>query len=310
MAFQGTRDVTGETEDPGKGTYRRYADVKMRPDTLALVGQVAQITDEYEAAGVPMTVRQLFYQFVSRGVLPNSQKSYDRVQAATSDGRMAGLVSWTAIEDRERNLMGTNTLDGPADALRQARRGYAEDLWKTQLMRPEVWVEKLALIGVVGQICQRLRVDYFACKGYTSQSELWRAGGRMRGRLSGGQRPIVFHLGDHDPSGLDMTRDNRERLELFCGAPVQVVRLALNMDQIRQYAPPPNPAKMTDSRAEAYVAEHGSSSWELDALEPRVLAALIEDAVVKVRDGALWSAACASEAENMDVLDGMIEEVT
>lgn len=60
------------------------------------------------------------------------------------------------------------------------------------------------------------------------------------------------------------------------------------MNQITQYHPPPNPAKMTDSRAEDYVAEFGDESWELDALEPAVIAALIRQAVENVRDEDYW----------------------
>ncbi len=93
----------------------------------------------------------------------------------------------------------------------------------------------------------------------------------------------MLHLGDHDPSGMDMTRDNRDRLDIL-KAVVEVKRLALNMDQVEEYGPPPNPAKVTDSRFAAYVTEYGDESWELDALEPRVISELIEEHVKMYRD--------------------------
>jgi hypothetical protein len=99
---------------------------------------------------------------------------------------------------------------------------------------------------------------------------------------------VILHLGDHDPSGKDMSRDIVERLELFTGEKVQFERLALNMDQVEQYDPPPNPAKITDSRASAYIAEFGDESWELDALDPTVLSELVEGAVFSFRDTSLW----------------------
>jgi hypothetical protein len=108
----------------------------------------------------------------------------------------------------------------------------------------------------------------------------------------GHERVVVLHLGDHDPSGLDMSRDIRERLQLFASGHlgwtdaqrIEVRRIALNFDQVEEYDPPPNPAKLTDSRGAGYVAEHGYESWELDALEPRVLAGLIDEAIADVVD--------------------------
>lgn len=177
---------------------------------------------------------------------------------------------------------------------------YKRDLWADQVWRPEVWVEKQALEGVIGGICNKLRIDFFACKGYNSQSEQWAAGQRFAEYAKKGQRPIVFHLGDHDPSGIDMTRDNRERLSLFAGTPVTVTRLALNMAQIDELKPPPNPAKQTDSRFEAYQEEFGDSSWELDALEPQYIERLIEKNVMLIRDEAVWDQSLLREVEERE----------
>jgi len=96
-----------------------------------------------------------------------------------------------------------------------------------------------------------------------------------------GQTPVVIHLGDHDPSGLDMTRDIQERLDLFSEGSVDVRRVALNMDQVKKFKPPPNPTKLTDSRAEGYLKEHGNESWELDALDPATIESVITKEVEK-----------------------------
>lgn len=292
-----------------KGHYRCYVPKKFSAENTILIGALNKIIGEYEKAGYTLTVRQIYYQTVSRDILPNTAKSYSRVQALISDARLAGLISWTAIEDRGRNLRGLGYQKSPATAVRDLISSYRRDLWEDQPWRPEVWIEKEALVGVIEQICMHHRVDFFACKGYNSQSEQFRAGRRFAGYTMRGQRPIVFHLGDHDPSGLDMTRDNRERLSMFAGTPVLVQRLALNMNQIEQYNPPPNPAKITDSRAEAYIAEHGDSSWELDALSPRVISAIIGAAIQSVKDEALWDAALAREADERRALEEMAEDL-
>jgi hypothetical protein len=289
------------------GTFRCYRNMKFNDDKLLLIRQASDICAAYEAQGIPMSLRQLYYQLVSKNLVMNTKNSYDRLGDAVSDGRIAGLISWTAIEDRGRNLMGLNHYDSPEHAVKSVQAAYSIDKWAEQPYRAEVWVEKEALVDVVGIICNKLQVDFFACKGYNSQSEAWRAGQRFANYVRKGQRPIVFHLGDHDPSGIDMTRDNRERLELFAGVPVQVVRLALNMDQIERYNPPPNYAKVSDSRSPDYIRQFGEECWELDALEPRVIQDLIEGAVLQVRDQRLWDAATAQEVEDKRYLEALVE---
>lgn len=289
------------------GHYVCYVPRNFGAAALATIRQANAIIQEYEGKGMPMTLRQLYYQMVARGLLANEVRQYTSLGSLINDSRLAGLVSWTAIEDRGRNLMGLATHASPQAAVKSVLAKYRIDKWADQPWRPEVWVEKAALEGVIGSICNELQVDFFACRGYNSQSEAWRAGRRMAGYLTRGQRPIVFHLGDHDPSGIDMTRDNQERLSLFCGVQVQVVRLALNMPQVEQYNPPPNPAKVTDSRFADYAVKYGDESWELDALEPMVIRDLISEAVLRIRDEAKWDAMLKLEAEDKMTLESMVE---
>lgn len=292
-------------------TKRCYIPRNFKPKSLEIIANAEKIIREYEAQGFSLTLRQLYYQFVARGLLENRDANYTRLGDIISNARLAGLISWTAIEDRTRNLRGVQTFDGPEEPLRQAQESYRRDLWLDQPMRPEVWIEKDALVGVIEQICVDLRVDFFACRGYNSQSEQWRGGRRFAGYVQRGQHPIVFHLGDHDPSGLDMTRDNRERLSLFAGVPIAVQRLALNMDQIEEHRPPPNPAKMTDSRFADYQQRYGTdTSWELDALPPNVIAGLIADVVAQVRDEALWEEALQREVDDKRRMDDLIETLS
>lgn len=293
-----------------RGTFRQYGPQKdLRADTIQIIGVLNSIIDEYEARGYVMTVRQIYYQMVARGHTggENSGRMYDRVQATLNVGRMQGLISWTALEDRGRGLRGLNHYSSVREVLRSARADFRHDLWADQQWRPEVWIEKDALVGVIGSICNKLRVDFFACRGYNSQSEQWRAGRRFASRLQHGQRPIVFHLGDHDPSGIDMTRDNRDRLSLFAGTSIMVQRLALNMPQVEEIRPPPNPAKITDSRAADYIARFGDESWELDALEPMYIERLIEQAILKIRDPEIWEQSLQLENEDLETLDILIE---
>lgn len=259
-----------------------------RPVSLKRIDQANAIIAEYQSDGLTLTLRQLYYQFVARGLMENKQRNYDALGDTISKARLGGMVDWDAIEDRTRFLRGRNNSYSPSNALRGLARRYSIDMWENQPTRVEVWIEKDALLGVIDRVCAENDVDYFACRGYVSQSELYAAGKRMADYHRRGYNTVVVHLGDHDPSGIDMTRDNEKRLCMFAEGDVEVRRIALNMDQVLQYSPPPNPAKLTDSRAPEYVAEHGYESWELDALEPRVMRRLIQATIDDYKDVDLW----------------------
>lgn len=290
------------------GHYRAYGPQKNFGEEKAkLITAAAAIVAEFEADGYAMTLRQLHYQFVSRDLYPNTKASYDQLQTAVNEGRLAGMVSWTGLEDRTRNLKGRGHVSSVDAALKAMKRNYHLDLWANQPMRPEIWIEKEALAGVLEPIAYEESVDFFACRGYTSQSEQWRAGRRFARYVAKGQRPVVIYLGDHDPSGLDMVEDHRRRLEMFAGVPVHVHHLALTMEQIHRHSPPPNYAKSTDARYAKYRRQWGEHSWELDALPPDVLQKLVRDTIARYRDESRWSEMAAELAEDLQAIDRMIE---
>lgn len=246
-----------------------------------------------------LTLRQLYYQFVARGMIPNKQTEYKRLGSVINDARLAGLIDWSMMEDRTRTVRGVTHWSDPSSIVEAVAKQYKEDLWRDQKFRPE---EKDALVGVIERACRDLRVDYFACRGYTSQSAQYEAGQRFQRNQMAGQTPVVFHFGDHDPSGIDMTRDNTDRLSMFARIGVDVRRLALNMSQVEQYDPPPNPAKETDSRASEYIRRFGGQSWELDALEPTVIDRLIRDNINELIDRRKWNATLREEEANREAL--------
>lgn len=247
-------------------------------------------------------MRQLYYQFVARGALPNTQENYKKLGSVINDARLAGLIDWKHLEDRTRNLQSNSHWTSPQGILASCAHSFRLDKWTTQDFYVEVWVEKEALAGVVERAARGLDVAFFACRGYVSQSEMHAAALRFKhyNRLDRGVR--IIHLGDHDPSGIDMTRDIEDRMTVFGVSDIAVDRIALNMDQVRKYRPPPNPAKATDARFADYQANFGDESWELDALEPKVLAALIVDAVTQYRDDAVYAELERKERAMRDAL--------
>lgn len=259
-----------------------YKPINFQQKSLQLIELVNQVIGEYHSQGYDLTLRQVYYQLVARGYIPNNEKSYKNVGGLINDARLAGLIDWYAIIDRTRNLAKNSHWNTPVDIIESAKNSYRLDKWLEQLNYVEVWVEKDALVGIVSQICRKLDVPYFSCRGYTSQSEMWGAAQRFIKKAEKESRTII-HLGDHDPSGIDMTRDIQERLEMF-GADVEVKRVALTIEQINQFNPPPNPTKLTDSRATSYIGKYGYECWELDALEPQVITDLIEREVLLLED--------------------------
>lgn len=280
-----------------------YIDRNFRNKQRQHIIWAEEICRQYALQGYSLTLRQLFYQFVSRGHIPNNDREYNKLGDLISNARRAGLIDWNHINDRTRTVRGFSSWNNASEVIDSAAYSFRYDLWERthQQYRPQVWVEKDALVDVVSRACQTYRVPYLSCRGYVSDSVIWGQAQEFKRLKYRGITPVVIHLGDHDPSGIDMTRDISERLGMF-GGYVNVIRVALNMDQIEQYAPPPNPAKITDSRYAQYRDEYGDESWELDALEPQVINDVIRDELTNFVDDDAWAVGLAEETEVRDRL--------
>lgn len=271
-----------------------YKHLQFHDKTRRTIETANGIIEEYQQAGYSLTLRQLYYQFVARGLIPNSDKEYGNLGTIINNGRLAGLIDWNAIVDRTRTLRKNSHFDNPQDILKTAADSYRINTRATQDYYLEVWVEKDALIGVVEPICSSLDVPCFSCRGYVSQSAMWLAAQRINTEACWGseekyiekglRKTIVIHLGDHDPSGVHMSIDIQNRLKMFLASTTKVLRIALTMAQVKKFQPPPNPAKLTDTRSRTYIEQYGDLSWELDALDPKVLSSLIEKTVKKYTD--------------------------
>lgn len=301
----------------------KFLNKSFKASTLAVIKSANTVIQGYLNKGFKLTLRQLYYQFIAQDLFPdswidpvynhqhglaentkNTEKNYGRLGDIVANARLAGLIDWDAIEDRGRNLKRVSTWDRPEEILDTVANVFRVDTWEGQPYRPEVWIEKEALTGVISGVCDDLRVPYFACKGYCSQSEAWEAGyRRLAGYLKDGQSAVILYLGDHDPSGLDMNRDLQERLSLFCTeGDVEVRRIALTMDQIEEFTPPPNPAKPTDARFAKYVEQYGDECWELDALDPQVMADLIRGRIEELVDWDRWEGRLKVEEDHKLIL--------
>jgi hypothetical protein len=286
-----------------------FDDYRPHRSTLDLIEKANRIINEYVPLGLRLTVRQLFYQFVARTLIENTQREYKRLADHISNAHDGGKIDWDAIEDRTRHVNFMYGWRDPADRIRSVARSYREDLWLKQRHHVEVWIEKEALVGVIEAICEELRVPDCAHRGSASSSFVYAAGKRLAGISRLGRKPVVLHLADHDPTGIHITRDLRERLSVCARMPIEVHRIGLTLTQARPL--PPNTATDEDTRKPEYVREFGfEDCWELDALPPDVLVNLIRTNVEQLIDADAWNAALRREARNRKLLDRAAENWT
>src|ERR1043165_2642333 len=214
---------------------QEYVRKRFNDANYDLIETINEIIDDYLAQDFRLTVRQLYYQLVARDIIPNTLQEYKRVAGIINDGKLAGMIDWDAIEDRTREFVRRTRWQSGEQILKAAVSSFHKDMWEWQAYRVFVIVEKEALVGVLERTCEKYDVPLLAARGYPSgtvvrefvQSDI------MQCRPSG-KEPIILHLGDHDPSGIDMTRDLRDSIQLLAGDDIEVRRIALTMDQTEE----------------------------------------------------------------------------
>lgn len=267
--------------------------------SLQTLNQANAIIADYQSQGYVLSLRQLYYRMVVKNIVVNTANSYKRLGEILSRGRTMGLVDWDALEDRVRSVRGFGSEVEPESYMDDINDAYREWIWRDQDAYSLVIYEKDALSGVLERVCGKWRVPILACRGYNSTTECFNLGKRLSYFRDMGKEIHVFHVGDHDPSGQDMTRDNEYRIGVYMRDPdFRLTRIALNMDQIRKFNPPPQPNKKTDSREPGYRLTHGTQSWEVDALEPTQLSEVIDAAIEPICDKEKFDAAIAHEDNN------------
>lgn len=278
-----------------------YVSKRFHGKTEKVIKTINGILDEYKVQGFVLTVRQLFYQLVSRDMIPNSQKEYQYLSRTLADARLAGRVDWDLIEDRTREVESNSHWESVEGIIDSCVSSFRMDKWNGQSNYVEVWAEKDAVKGILESVCRDLDVPYMSCRGFSSQTAMYEAAMRHHDAREKDRISHIIYLGDHDPSGLAMRTDIKERMFIF-GAEVNVNSVALTLEQVEQYSLPPNPAKETDNRFKEYQKQFGNHSWELDALEPRVIRDLITGAVKNLRNEEEWEKAILHEKAKKEML--------
>lgn len=249
-----------------------FKETNFRPDSLELIAHCEEIVIDYLGQGLRLTLRQLYYQLVTKNIIKNVERSYKNLSSLVSDARLSGMLDWDAIEDRIRVPMIPSEWSSIQNLVDSALYSYRLPRWETQEEYVELWVEKDALAGVLRPMADQYHVPMMVNRGYSSQSAMYEASKRY---LNQEKNLTLLYLGDFDPSGEDMVRDIADRMEMF-GIDVTVRKIALTLDQVKKYRPPPNPAKHSDPRSREFIEKYGASSWEVDAINPKELSRIVK----------------------------------
>lgn len=227
------------------------------------------VTEAYDVLCLhhPMTVRQVYYQLVSRQVIKNNRSQYQAVSKALVSARQNHTIPWEWIEDRLRQPRFVSMWENLADFAETAITAYRRDIWQKQKRLVEVWLEKDALSGIFEEVLGDYGVTLNVGRGYDGWDSIRNASARYKPWHND---VVVLYFGDFDPSGEDMVRSLKERLAFFDTCP-EIIKCALTRNDIERYNLPPDFAKETDTRSAGFVAKWGNVSVELDALPIDVL---------------------------------------
>lgn len=264
----------------------KFKDWKPQTKKLEMLKNLEAVINDYKQRGFyPLSLRQIYYQAVARGYIPNSEESYNNMGYLVKRAREAGLWDWDCVEDRNRSLIENTHYRDPQERLLYAAYNYAIDKRATQPIYLECWVEKAALIGVLEPVARKYDVPCFACRGFVSSTANHEAAERFKQQAHRRARVIIY-AGDYDPCGFSIHESIADRQKMF-GADVELIRIGLTMEQIEQYNPPPAPVKTKDTRAAGFIKERGTSVWELDALDPQIIADLYAKKIEELTDFSL-----------------------
>jgi hypothetical protein len=277
-------------------TYRTNP-IKRSRRTKAEIDALREAMYEIAREDHPVTVRQVFYRMVSAGLVDKREAEYkNTVARLLVEMRKDGELPYRWIADNTRWVRVPTTYSSLGEALRATAAAYRRSLWASRPERVEVWCEKEALAGVLVEETRTWQVPLYVVRGYASLSYLWEAAQETK---AVGKPTRIYYFGDHDPSGLDIERVVRERLEEFApDVDLTVTRAAVTPEQIEGWGLPTRPTKRSDSRAKGF----NGGSVELDAIMPRQLRALTRDCIERHVDPWELDALQRTEEEERSVL--------
>jgi hypothetical protein len=268
----------------------------------ALCGEIYDIIDAYN----PMTVRQVFYQLVTRDLIGKTESEYkNTVCRLLAKMRRDGALPYHWISDNTRWMRKPRTFSSVEQMLRVSKRTYRQAIWDNQEDYVEIWLEKEALAGVLCEVTEEWDVALMVTRGYPSLTFLHTAAEVIAAK----EKPAhLYYFGDHDPSGVDIDRFVEESIRRIAGDGIELTfkRVAILPEQIQQYGLQTRPTKKTDSRSKNFEGE----SVEVDAIDPHSLRELCTDCIEQHIDEAAFKRMLLVEQGERETLQHVINSMS
>jgi hypothetical protein len=235
----------------------------------------------------PMTVRQVFYQLTSRGVIDKTEAEYKgTVCRLAAEMRRSGVIPYGWLVDSTRWQRRPRTFSSVEAALRRTAETYRRALWDESDVAVELWLEKEALAGVLVDVTSQWDVPLMVTRGYPSMSYTHSAAESIHARAEAGQHTYIYYFGDRDPTGVDIDRAVRENIgeslsrlmgDGYIGFDFWATfhRVAVTEEQIATWDLPSRPTKKSDTRSRGFTGE----SVELDAIPAQDLRELAAETI-------------------------------
>ncbi len=171
------------------------SELRLSKANRIMLERINTILEEYRNDGYVLTLRQLYYQLVSKDIIPNNDREYAKLSNILKKGRMAGIVDWSAIEDRVRVPKLPYWVRDVQHAIQDTIEQYRVNRMQGQQRNIEIWVEKDALSNVLFRVTSKYHIRLMVNRGYSSISAMYDAHRRLR------SSDVILYFGDHDPSG-------------------------------------------------------------------------------------------------------------
>jgi len=273
---------------PSARTYRSLAlnraspTVRLRRNKADIAAVKAAIRSLLKADN-PMTVRQVFYRLVVKGLVEKTEADYENtVIRLLTDMRMDDSIPFRWIIDDSRPRSETRTYNSIADAARDTAEFYRRSALREAADYIEIWCEKQALAGIIESAADDFDVPVIVSRGMPSLTQLYGSACEIDRADSAGKQTYIYQFGDHDPSGVLIPQIIKRRLnelchKLGCSPPI-FQRVALTEEQIEEFDLPTRPTKR---KGNPHANTFEGDSVELDALPSAELRRMVRGCIVR-----------------------------
>ncbi|MEO1324400.1 MAG: hypothetical protein AAFV59_15485 [Pseudomonadota bacterium] len=258
---------------------------------------------EFAKENQPVTIRQTFYHLVAHGIIPKCEKQYRMISTQATNMRRDGELPYDWITDVGRSEIEPLTFKGMAEALRSVARTYGRNPWDNQPVYLQVWVEKAAMQALFSEITIPLCVPLYVSKGQSSVTFIRNAAERIKEQTALGKRSVILCYGDHDLQGIQIPEATAKGLWNDHGCDCEVLRMAVNEDQIEELNLPTRDAK--DS---AKKQGWDKPTVDIDAIPPAILKQMLyTDITDHIEDADAWNKSFDVEADEREQLEVFIQ---